>query len=103
MSTSRAKPSETIARFERTLENVSLFLVVFGAVGRDWVVGRLQAAANAVTKHNLPTWIAIYVAPPAKEPDELQFPPFDGIAACMDDFEPGAIDALIARAAGSEA
>jgi hypothetical protein len=100
MPSSDAGPTQALAAFEANLAKVPLYLVVFGGVTRDWVTNRLTEAFQAVLKNpGARTRIAVYVAPPVKGADQVQFPRFCEVAANMSGFDASSIDALIARAA----
>ena len=47
MTASLGTPSEALSAFEASLSQVHLYIVVFGAVARDWVDNRLNAASAA--------------------------------------------------------
>ena len=100
MTSSLGSPSEALSAFEASLSKVHLYIVVFGGVAREWVDNRLNAAiqrgaaADSVTR-----CIGVYLAPPAKGADDTRFGRFYDVADNMSGFDPGTVDALIARAA----
>ena len=83
--------------FEETLEKAPLLIVVFGKVDHDWVEHRLIHAVKVATAKRLRTRIAVYVAPPEKSPDELEFPPFYDVVSGLNGFDADALDAMIQR------
>lgn len=98
MPTTDAAPSSALSLFEDNLRKVPLCIVVYGAVARDWVLNRLNAAVQVVTLNGLSTRICVYVAPPTKAPEMLRFPPFYEVAANMSRFEPATVDDIIRKA-----
>jgi hypothetical protein len=98
MPAGASAPSAAVALFEQNLQKVPLFLVVFGSVAREWVLGRLTAAARVMTTHSVRARIGVYIAPPEKNAELLRFPPFYDVAANMTRFDPSTLDALIERA-----
>jgi hypothetical protein len=96
-------PTASLSLFEENLKKVPLFLVVFGGVAREWVLSRLNAAAQVVTLNGLSTRIGVYLAPPVKNADQLRFPPFFDVIQNMSHFDAGSLDALIRKAGEGEA
>ena len=96
-------PTAALSLFEENLKNVHLFIVIYGAVAREWVLSRLNAAAQVITLNGLATRIGVYLAPPEKSSHQVRFQPFVyEVAANMSRFEPRTIDALIDRASGGQ-
>ncbi|MEO8621237.1 MAG: CHAT domain-containing protein [bacterium] len=98
MPSSDRTPAGQVSLFEENIKKVPLFIVVFGGVGRDWVVSRLNAAVQVVTTSGVSTRIGVYLAPPVKGPDQLRFPPFYDVATSMRGFDSTSVDALIRKA-----
>ena len=94
-------PKEAVRLFEDMLRQVPLFIVFYGGVAREWVVGRLNAAAKFATLQGLHTTIGVYAAPPEKGSDQMRFPPFYEVVSNMQGFDESTLDALLERAAGA--
>jgi len=75
-----------------------LFIVVFGAVARNWVEHRLNEAFKLILSNHLPTQIGVYVAPPRKSRKEVKFPPFFEVMVNMEQFDPLTLDGLLQKA-----
>lgn len=80
--------------FEQHLRNAQLFIVVYGTVGREWVHQRLVEGFKLITEKGLTTRIGIYVAPPDKPPEAINF----GLCDVMLNtrvFDPATIEPLL--------
>jgi CHAT domain len=100
MMASQGTPSEALSAFEASLSKVSLYIVVFGGVAREWVNHRLAAAMQRrAATDSLTRCIGVYLAPPAKPADATGFGSVFDVADNMAGFDPAPVDALIARAA----
>ena len=94
-------PSAAMEAFAQNLEKSPLLMVVFGDVARDWVVNRLEWATKQVLRKGLSTRIGVYIAEPAKEADQLRFPPLYEVISGVGGFDSSAMDTLIEKTAGS--
>jgi hypothetical protein len=92
-------PREGMSLFERHLRKARLFLVVFGAVARDWVAQRLSEATKLIIANRLATKIGVYVAPPKKQPDDVLFGPYE-VAVNTDHFDASTLEPLLAKVRG---
>jgi hypothetical protein len=100
MTSSLGSPSEALTAFEATLSKVQLYIVVFGGVAREWVDNRLTAAIQrGAAADSLTRCVGVYLAPPLKPTDDTRFGRLYDVADNMSGFDPGTVDALIARAA----
>jgi hypothetical protein len=100
MTASLGSPAEALSAFADSLSKVQLYIVVFGRVAREWVDHRLMAALQRGSAPDSATrCIGVYLAPPAKEAADRQFGRLYEVADNMSGFDPGTVDALIARAA----
>jgi hypothetical protein len=100
MTSSAGSPSEALSAFEASLSRVELYIVVFGGVAREWVDHRLNAALQRGTAADSVTrCIGVFLAPPVKPADAVRFGRFFDVADNMSGFDPGTVDALLARAA----
>lgn len=93
-------PTAGMSLFEENLKRAQLFIIVFGAVARNWVENRLQEAFKLILSHNLDTHIGVYVAPPSKEVEALRFPRYFDVAVNMDQFDPSTLRPLLDKATG---
>ncbi len=90
-------PASGIALFEQNLRNAQLFIVVYGGVAREWVLNRVFEGFKLITANGLATRMGVYVAPPDKPPEAVNF----GICDVMLNtrrFDPATIEPLLARA-----
>ncbi|NND91656.1 MAG: hypothetical protein HKN42_12415, partial [Granulosicoccus sp.] len=88
--------------FEQYLRSAQLFIVVYGGVGREWVQERLVEAFKLITEKGLSTRMGIYVAPPDKPAEAVNF----GICDVMLNtrvFDPATIEPLLSRTSGTDA
>lgn len=100
MTSGLGSPSEALSAFEESLSQVPLYIVVYGGVAREWVDHRLNAAIQRGAAADSATrCIGVYLAPPLKPADVIRFAGFFDVANNMSGFDPGTVDALIARAA----
>ena len=86
--------------FEQYLRRAQLFIVVYGGVGREWVQERLVEGFKLITEKGLDTRMGIYVAPPDKPADAINF----GLCDVMLNtkvFDPSTIEPLLARPLGT--
>ena len=86
--------------FEQYLRSTQLFIVVYGAVGREWVQERLVEAFKLITEKGLSTRMGIYVAPPDKSAEQINF----GICDVMLNtkvFDPSTIEPLLKQVSGT--
>ena len=99
MTASLGTPSEALSAFEASLSRVQLYIVVFGAVAREWVDNRLTAAVQrGAAADSITRCIGVYLAPPAKSAEAARFGRFYDVADNTSGFDPATVDALIARA-----
>jgi hypothetical protein len=100
MTASLGSPSASLSAFEASLSKVQLYIVVFGGVAREWVDNRLTAAIQrGAAADSLTRCVGVYLAPPLKPADDTRFGRLYDVANNMSGFDPGTVDALIARAA----
>lgn len=90
-------PREGLAVFEENLQKAGIFIVVFGSVARSWVEHRLQEAFKLLLSLRKRTPIAVYVAPPGKDPRALNFTLCD-VLDNSGDFDPATVEPLLAKA-----
>ncbi len=90
-----ASPADSMTQFADTLKKSAWFIVVYGTVARDWVNNRLNEAFKLILYHSLPTKIGVYVAPPAKPPDAIQFPPFFHVMPNSEGFNERTLNGLL--------
>jgi hypothetical protein len=95
-------PASGIALFEQNLRSAQLFIVVYGGVAREWVLNRVFEGFKLITTNGLATRMGVYVAPPDKPPEAVNF----GICDVMLNtkrFDPATIEPLLAHAHRSTA
>lgn len=92
-------PTVGMSLFEEHLRKAALFVVVYGAVAREWVVQRLNEAVKLILSQQLNTHVGVYLAPPRKQPDAIAFPRMFDVVDGMEHFETGTLDALLQKAA----
>jgi hypothetical protein len=95
-------PVAGMAMFEQHLKTAQLFIVVFGQVARTWVVNRVAEAFKLIVANGFSTRMGIYVAPPEKPPQDIQFG-FCDVMLNAKKFDPASIDRLLANAWGAVA
>jgi hypothetical protein len=67
-------PQKNLEVFESQLRKASLFIVVFGGVPTEWVRERLGEALKIAVTQNCPLRACgVYLAPPRKNAEEVQF------------------------------
>ena len=92
-------PSADILKFQESLEKSKLFIVVFGTAARKWVQYRLEEAIKFIFSHQLETRIGVYVAPPSKPSEQVQFSGLFSeqyeVALNMSGFDPRTLDPLL--------
>lgn len=93
-------PAAGMAMFEQYLKNSQLFIIVFGSVAREWVANRIAEAFKLIITNQFPTRMGIYVAPPEKPVQDIQFQ-FCDVMLNVKKFDPSSIDALLAHASGA--
>ncbi len=89
-------PTAGLALFEQNLKSAQLFIVVYGGVAREWVLNRVFEGFKIITSNGLPTRMGVYVAPPDKPPEAVNF----GICDVMLNtkrFDPSTLDPLLVR------
>jgi hypothetical protein len=91
-------PAVGMSLFEENLKRAQLFIIVFGAVARNWVEHRLNEAFKLILSHQLPTQIGVYVAPPRKSPAEVKFPVFFHVMVNMDRFDASTLERWLQQA-----
>jgi len=85
--------------FKDALRKASLFLVVFGEVTRDWVVGRLNKAVHVALEEDLHFAMAVYLASRSAR-GRPGFGPSVAIVDSADRFDPTKIESLLAGTVG---
>jgi hypothetical protein len=100
MVPSADRTPDCMERFEEHLRTSQTCIVVYGAVAGDWVKERAKEAAKVVLGNDLPTRVAVYVAPPEKDPAELVFPGIINVMDNMRGFDPDPIATLLDRNGG---
>jgi hypothetical protein len=91
-------PSAGMALFQENLKKAQLFIIIFGAVAREWVEYRLEEAFKLILSQQLSTQIGIYVAPPRKSPAEVRFPVFFEVMVNIDRFNASTLERLLQKA-----
>ena len=91
-------PTAGMSLFEDNLKKAQLFIIVFGAVARNWVEYRLNEAFKLILSHQLSTQIGVYVAPPRKSPAEVKFPVFFHVLVNMERFDAGPLERWLQQA-----
>lgn len=95
-------PASGLAVFEQNLRNAELFIVVYGGVAREWVENRLIDGFKLITTKGLTTRMGVYVAPPDKPPEAVNFG-FCDVMLNTKRFDPATMEPLFARAHRSAA
>ena len=93
--TAPTDPAEAQRQFEDNVRNSRLFIVMYGAADRNKVLSRAMDAMKIAALSQSKTNVGVYVAPPAKSPEQLSFPPFVNIAHCEGGFDAALVDAWI--------
>lgn len=66
-------PRKNINVLAERMKQVSKLVFFYGSVSKDWVVERMCAALQLIVSNNLPVEeFFIFLAPPEKDPDEIQ-------------------------------
>jgi TIR domain len=91
-------PAVNMSLFEENLKKAQLFIIIFGAVTRNWVEHRLNEAFKLILSHQLSTQIGVYVAPPHKSPAEVKFPVFFHVMVNVDRFDASTLEQLLQQA-----
>jgi hypothetical protein len=91
-------PAVRMSLFEENLKKAQLFIIIFGAVTRNWVEHRLNEAFKLILSHQLSTQIGVYVAPPRKSPAEVKFPVFFHVMVNVDRFDASTLERLLQQA-----
>jgi hypothetical protein len=89
-------PAVNMSLFEENLKKAQLFIIIFGAVARNWVEHRLNEAFKLILSHQLSTQIGVYVAPPRKSPAEVKFP--FHVMVNVDRFDASTLERLLQQA-----
>jgi hypothetical protein len=89
-------PAVNMSLFEENLKKAQLFIIIFGAVARNWVEHRLYEAFKLILSHQLSTQIGVYVAPPRKSPAEVKFP--FHVMVNVDRFDASTLERLLQQA-----
>ena len=63
-------------------------------VDREWVDERLSEAFKLKLKHRLKTRLGVFVTPPVKPPDEVEFGDLT-VMLNMDRFDPATVDPFL--------
>ena len=67
-------PQKNMNLLEERLGQVSALIIIFGQVKKDWVIERLGVALQLIVAKNYPvTACGIYLAPPQKKTEDIQF------------------------------
>jgi hypothetical protein len=81
--------------FERYVRTAPLVILFYGNVGYEWITNRLEIVSKIKFRQRLKTRIGVYVAPPAKSDDDLNFTEMFPTARNMEGFDAAAVDALL--------
>ncbi len=92
-------PKTNMSLFLEQLKKSRLFLSFYGSVALNWVQQRLIAAHKLIVSHCLSTKMGVYVAPPSKSPDYVNFP--CKVAVNTEGFDPATLDPLLENAGGN--
>lgn len=87
--------SPTMSLFEDYLRKARLFIVVFGTVAREWVQHRLLEANKLILVNELPTLVGVYVGPPDKPREHVDFA--CEVAMNSDRFDPQTVERLLQK------
>jgi hypothetical protein len=91
-------PTMSMSLFEDNLKKAQLFIIVFGAVARNWVENRLNEAFKLILSHQLSTRIGVYIAPPRKSPADVKFPVFFHVMVNMERFDASSLERWLQQA-----
>ena len=69
------KPSDNISELIQRLKRVAAVIIIYGKVGVEWVIARLEETVKIVITEKLPVKsVCIYLAPPEKDPEIIRSP-----------------------------
>jgi hypothetical protein len=84
-----------IGMFETMVRSSPAVILYYGGVDYDWITNRADIVNKIKAKQRLRTKVGVYLAPPRKSDDDLNYFEQFPVAHNMDGFDPASIDVLL--------